>query len=184
MLQRFTIALLIAASLFSFVGEMLLWEYQMHTVRKEIKTRLKSQIPMNELHRFEFTQQEFDALQWIKKNKEFKRKHNMFDVVKKTKNNDTIELWCINDTEEETLFAQLDELVKNQLTTNQKKDKKNKSKSQTFWKYLNHLHTQFGVILPITWSNYPNYIALFYKQWSNKIPVPPPESNWGKTMYS
>lgn len=59
------------------------------------------------------TAENFDELVWIKPKKEFTYKGTMYDVVRKTiEDNGDITYHCINDTQETTLFVNLDNLVK------------------------------------------------------------------------
>jgi len=161
--------------LYSFCGELLLWQWQSAQVRQAIKHQLKTQIPAKNLHRFLFTQAEFDALQWYKKDKEFKLDHRLYDIVNKTKKNDTIVLLCINDTEEESLFARLDELVNKQLQSKNQQNKNNKVSATAFRKILNDQDYPTNFAYSFIIKNYPNYSLPIYNQFKAKVLVPPPE---------
>ena len=176
MFKKSIIGFFVLLLLYSFCGELLLWQWQSAQVRQAIKHQLKTQIPIKNLHRFVFTQSEFDVLQWNKKDKEFKLNNRLFDIVKKTKSNNTIILLCINDTEEESLFARLDELVNNQLQTKNQHNKNNKLNASVFWKIPNEQDTPADRAFSFTIKKYPNHSYPIHNQFEADVLVPPPES--------
>ncbi|MCX6183381.1 MAG: hypothetical protein NT150_15830 [Bacteroidetes bacterium] len=81
-------------------------------IKKEIKNKIKNSLPANELTIVRCTPNNEHELKW-EDDKEFIYKENRFDVVKKTRNKDgSITYYCINDTQEKQLFANLHKLVK------------------------------------------------------------------------
>jgi len=81
--------------------------------RQEIKMRIKQGIPEDEIHKIAFGANE--KINWVKEGKEFRLNNEMFDIVRQEVVNGQEIFYCINDKEEEKLFANLDELVKRQM---------------------------------------------------------------------
>ena len=99
-------------------GLFLVFRFQQHLVRKEIKRKIKAGVPDQELFFFRINQQNQQAFEWIHA-REFRYKGRLYDVVrKKTLDQHTIEYACINDIQESRLFAQLDEEVSRNLSNN------------------------------------------------------------------
>lgn len=83
-------------------------------MHKQVKQRLKAGVPENERANFTFTQAEYDALKWIKPDKEFTLGIGFFDVIERHVGADgTIHLSCMNDRQEAALFADLSSMVEN-----------------------------------------------------------------------
>lgn len=84
-----------------------------YETRQEIKMRIKQGIPENEIHKIVFAVNE--KINWVREGKEFRLNNQMFDIVRHEQVNGQVIYYCINDKEEEQLFANLDELVKKQM---------------------------------------------------------------------
>jgi len=99
--------------LFNLGGFFIVFNFQQVAIRKEIKKQIKEGVPEDELTIITQTSENFDEIVWIKPKKEFTYKGTMYDVVRKTvEDNGDITYHCINDTQETTLFVNLDNLVK------------------------------------------------------------------------
>ena len=84
---------------------------QIHT---EIKQQIKKNIPIEDLHVIRFS--ENDTPQWMKDQKEFKFQGHLYDIVRSTEadNGDKV-YYCIDDIQEKSLFAFLENDVNNLL---------------------------------------------------------------------
>ena len=109
MLARIFSFALIAIVLVPALGTFPAFLRRQAEIRSEIKGMLKSGVPDNELHRITF--HKVEDIHWTRPEKEFSLKGHMYDVVKNLSKNGKIEFLCINDVEEEVLFANLDDLV-------------------------------------------------------------------------
>ena len=97
--------------LFNIGGLYLVFRFQQHQIRKEVKHKIKLGVPQNELYLIRISPDNQHLIQWIH-SKEFRYKGVMYDVVrKKTIDAKTIEFACINDEQEAKLFAHLDEEI-------------------------------------------------------------------------
>ena len=94
------------------LGRFASFEFRRLMVRKEVKQQLKAGVPENERAYFTFTQAEYDALKWIKPDKEFTLGAGFFDVIEREVGADgKIHLTCMNDRQEAALFADLSRMV-------------------------------------------------------------------------
>lgn len=84
-------------------------------IRKAIKHQIKAGIPESELHYFCLSQKDYQQLDWVREDIEFRVGTNMYDIVRSENENDSISLYCVNDKEEAVLFAELDDVVKKQM---------------------------------------------------------------------
>jgi len=82
-----------------------------NAIRAQIKNEIRQGIPESELHCIRDNPQ----LHWREKNREFKMGNRMYDVVKVKRINGQLIYCCINDTQEEKLFADVNELVDQEL---------------------------------------------------------------------
>jgi hypothetical protein len=70
------------------------------------------ELPVNELTVISITKEKELLLNWREENKEFEYAGKLYDLVKICNRSDSIILYCINDKQEEELFANLDIFVK------------------------------------------------------------------------
>lgn len=103
--------ILLALLAYQLAGSMVTNYLQIEAVRKEVKSKLKSAVPLNELIVIQLKNSELNALTWVRANKEFIYKGKMYDVVSKSIQTHSIRFVCITDTQEEALFKHLDDLV-------------------------------------------------------------------------
>lgn len=112
MKKSLSILLLLAFGI-SIIGFFPLFKILQYQTRREIKLQIKQGIPENELHKIVFAANE--KPEWVREGKEFRYKNQMYDIVRKEKSNGSTIYYCVNDTEETQLFANLDVIVKKQM---------------------------------------------------------------------
>lgn len=89
----------------------MVFKVQQYEVRKEIKTRIKQGVPIDELVRIEVTAHNAHELDW-EHSREFRYRGTMYDVVRtQVVDAQTTVYYCVNDDQETELFAELDQLV-------------------------------------------------------------------------
>ena len=103
--------------LYSIVGIFINFSLEHRSIKKEIKRLLIHKLPDEELSLIMISKANSGELRWMKKDKEFRYKGNMYDVVRSEQKGDTTYYRCFNDTRETRLFAHLDKLVKDQTGT-------------------------------------------------------------------
>lgn len=101
--------------IYNMTGIFIVFKIEQYHIRKDIKHQIKAGIPKDELHFFSFSQNEYEQLEWIRPDIEFRLGNNMFDIVRVENFQDSIQLYCVNDKEEAILFAQLDEMIRKKM---------------------------------------------------------------------
>lgn len=96
---------------FDFAGVLVLFKVQQLVVRREIKRQIKRGLRDDELHVITVSSENQHELTWKEEN-EFEYHGRMYEVVRKQTSHHSVTYYCINDTQEEALFAGLDELVR------------------------------------------------------------------------
>jgi len=112
-LKKFISISLVFCIGFSIAGFYPVFVNLQYQARQEIKFRIKQGIPDSEIHRIVFDANE--KINWVRDGKEFRLKNQMFDIIRKEIVSGQVIFYCINDKQEEQLFANLDELVAKQL---------------------------------------------------------------------
>ena len=120
-MKKITVFSLLAIFLFNYVGYYIVFKTTQAEIRKEIKTKIKLGVPENELTVIEFSKKDFQNISWVKENKEFYFKNQLFDIVKKEETLTGILLYCIDDKQEHELFAALDDHINQLISTNPQK---------------------------------------------------------------
>lgn len=112
-------------------------QYQKKQIKREVKWKMIAGIDKNELVLLKFTEEEIQTeLRW-EHSKEFEYKDQMYDIVEKWVQSDTIYFWCWWDHEETKLNKQLDGLLANVLGNDQQRQEK-KNQLADFFKKLYH----------------------------------------------
>lgn len=174
-LKRVFAYLFLAVFIYTSVGFYGTFIIQQRQTRKEIKRLIKQGVPEEKLTKLSFdpSSDEYKQLVWVKKN-EFRYNGQMFDIVRQsTDENGIIHYACINDKQEEMLFANLDDYIDNdQLPSSGKQKKVN----DIFKKLINY-HSVFqkcsmdkGVANEFL---YP-FLSFATSNTSEDIPTPPP----------
>jgi hypothetical protein len=116
-MSRIAALLLLGVMLHHIAGFYVIFQAMRYQVRKEIKRQIKQGIPPEALTVLGFSKKvKPENFYWVESH-EFRYKGSMYDVVKQAENQDSIFYYCINDVQEETLFAGLGQQVKKHLTT-------------------------------------------------------------------
>jgi hypothetical protein len=105
------LALLIS---FNLAGIFLVFKIQQSQIRHDIKMKLKQGVPDEELHKISFAFNALHLIDWVRKDKEFKYRNQMYDVVRKETDGKQVHFFCVNDTQETQLFVNLDAMVNSQ----------------------------------------------------------------------
>lgn len=105
--------------LFNLAGYLLVFKSFQYLIRREIKQQIKMSVPEDQLEKITFSKNE--KILWVKADKEFIYKENMYDVVRTEQTKDKIIFYCIHDFKETKLFAGIDNVVKSQMNGNSKR---------------------------------------------------------------
>jgi hypothetical protein len=166
---------LLAIFLFNIVGYFVAFKIVQHQVRSEVKTAIKQTLTANQLTVIEIHKTEQIQLIWEEQNKEFYYKGELYDIVKTEKKTESTTYYCINDEQEEKLFANLEEHVNNYISGNHlsKKNSSKKNHPDLIKLYLSNKLSATPEIKGQTaiFNTYP----LFYTSACVEISSPPPE---------
>lgn len=109
--------MLVAVFFFHAAGYFMFFTSQRYFIREEIKSRIQNNLPEAEMTKWVFKagSDELKKIYWYDKN-EFRYRGKMYDIVRQEINiNGEIIYYCINDSQEEALFENLDQLVENEI---------------------------------------------------------------------
>lgn len=158
---------------FSLGGYYLVIVVQQQNVRNKIKQQIKQGVPDSKLTKVVVTAETRKQLSW-KHGKEFRYKGTMFDVVRTEMCEDgTTVYYCITDTQETDLFAQLDKLVQKSMA----------GKNRGAQPFFNFLKTFTAIHMPACpepvdyarkLNAFRKYAWLYHAPWSD-IQSPPPK---------
>lgn len=113
-MRRFFALLFLSLYLYNFVGYLAVFAVMQYRVRCEVKRMLKGTVPQGELLTLTFHTESLEqglyALQWIEPH-EFRYNGGMYDILRSHVDGDSTSYVCINDVQEEKLFAHLDSHV-------------------------------------------------------------------------
>lgn len=106
--------LLILIILFNTAGNIILFNIKKKQIKSDIVRIIKSEQNPSNLEKISLTTTEYSNLRFTDKNKkEFRFEGKMYDVVFYSKNEDIVQLYCINDEKEESLISKFCDSVSN-----------------------------------------------------------------------
>lgn len=82
-----------------------------YRIRKEVKKRLLAGLPDSELVFFKFSRHDSNSLLRWEHAEEFEYRGEMYDVVRQSAGNDTLQFWCWHDHAETKLNRELRQLI-------------------------------------------------------------------------
>jgi hypothetical protein len=117
-IRRISSISLLFMLLFQATGHIFVFKIQQHEIRREIKRRIKAGVPETELVLFKILDEKPDpAFQHVEEH-EFRYDGKMYDIVRGESHGDTTWYYCVSDEMETQLFANLEDLVKKDMTGN------------------------------------------------------------------
>lgn len=126
LMKRATAILFLSLYAYNFAGYIALFSFLQHRIRTEVKAKIKSSVPADELVLLAFSAEalkdESSSLQWLD-DREFRYNGNMYDIVRSYTRADTTFFLCLNDIQEEKLFAHLDAHVQRQMANSGQQEK-------------------------------------------------------------
>lgn len=104
--------------LFNVAGYFIAFKVEQFQIKSEIESEIKSGINPEELTVITIDKANLATIQWAEAGKEMRYKDGLYDVVKFTETENTIIYYCINDSKEDFLFANLDEHINTHIAAN------------------------------------------------------------------
>lgn len=162
--------------LFNMAGYFIAFKSFQYQIKKEIKAEIKRNVNPNELTAIVIDKKQINKIDWLQEGKEMYYKGKLYDVVRLTKNDTSITYYCINDKQEELLFANLEEHIAAHIAANKPiKNQASKKLSNAVIKlyFSNGQSFKFNSVL----LNQPPFysINLSYKSALIEFDSPPPE---------
>ncbi len=134
-----------AILLFNISGHFLTFITSQYSVKREMKIKIKNQLPETELTIITFNIAELSNINWEDNGKEFWHNGNLYDVVKKVETAGSVTFHCINDMQEKTLFANLEELINRQMNSDAQNNNTSLKKFQSDYFFI-QTELQFSLI--------------------------------------
>ncbi len=161
--------------LFNTAGYFIAFKSVQYQIKNEIKAEIKEKISSCELTTIVINLKQLNKIEWLEKGKELKYNGELYDVVRHTENDTSITYYCINDKQEELLFANLEEHINTHISA----DKPLKNNSAK--KIVDHvIKLYFSNESPLVFNSISSDISFFqipliYTSAFIKINSPPPE---------
>ena len=176
-MKRFFAILFISLYLYNIVGYLAVFSVIQYRIRSEVKQMLKASVSESDFVKFSFHTRSLErglySLRWIDDH-EFTLDGRLYDVVRSSSAGDSTLLLCINDTQEEQLFANLDSHVQRQMGHSGQPNKLDSFKDvfkDSFWRYVTFL-----ALLPAA-KPIVNLATNNYESVTTDVPFLPPRAS-------
>lgn len=167
---------LLSIFLFNTAGYFIAFKVFQYRIQKEIKAEIKQQIDPSELTTIIIDKKNIEKINWVKKGKEMFYEGGLYDVVRSTEDATSIIYFCINDKQEELLFANLEDHINTHIASNKS------TKNQDHKKISDHvIKLYFSDEQHVMHQNFKLnqhsfcHVDLFYKSALIEMDFPPPE---------
>lgn len=176
-MRRLVACLFLLLYCYNMAGYLAVFSARQNAIRSEMKKLIKESVPRSELILFAFhtpsLREGTYPLQWLDDH-EFRYAGGMYDIVHTTVGSDTTYYLCVNDVQEERLFADLDNHVRREMGHPDKQAMLDAFKDVFKDSYI-PLHDD-ACHLPLVVLGYPssseNYLSV-----TLDVPFPPPRSD-------
>jgi hypothetical protein len=125
-MKRFFALLFLFLYLYNIVGYLAIFSVMQLRIRSEVKKMLKANLPESKLTTFAFCtvglENDEYPIQWIEDH-EFRYDGSLYDIARSYSRGDTTYFVCINDKQEDQLFAHLDNHVQRHMEDSGKPSK-------------------------------------------------------------
>lgn len=112
--------------LFNMAGYFIAFKSVQYQVKKDIKAEIKKNLNADELTSIVIYRKQLNKIDWLEKGKEMYHEGKLYDIVRQIENAETITFYCINDKQEEVLFANLEEHINTHIANNPIKNQEQK----------------------------------------------------------
>lgn len=143
-------------------------------MREEMLEKIIKKLPDKDLTIISITRSNSQSFKWTDKNEEFRFEGKLYDLVRVRKAVDTTFFYCINDTQEEKLIANLDEHLQRETDNQLPQNKKiNNNLEKLIKDYIRHnyLFLILNNELEFRYYSFCDTLTCFYPD----IATPPPK---------
>ncbi len=109
---------LLAIFLFNTMGYFIAFQAMQYQIKSSIISAINNGIKTDSETIITINKSDVSKINWEESGKEMVYNNKRYDIVKSTENNNSITYYCINDTQEETLYSNLDEHINMHIATN------------------------------------------------------------------
>ena len=173
MKKIFTLTLLIVF-LFNVAGYFIAFKAEQFQIKSEIESEIKSGITTEELTVININKKNVAAIQWTEYGKEMRYKDELYDVVKFSETATTITYYCIDDSKEDSLFANLDVHINTHVATNNPQKSSKKLSNHVIKIYFSNKQ-QFIVAPSALFAKFSPFNNLIFTSAILEKNAPPPE---------
>lgn len=178
-MKKITAIVLFACLLFPFVGSYYLLKHEKKMVKRAVKHKIIEGIDRSELVYMKFSLADSEnKLDW-KHSKEFKYRGEMYDIVEKEIQGDSIAYWLWWDYEETALYQKLNLLLAgiNDYDANNQKD----NSKMNIWNFVKKLYSQNSPQTTVEDSEtlFNKSQMPYLRNWTSiklEVPNPPPKT--------
>lgn len=103
--------------LFNTIGHIIVFNSMRFAIRNEVKANVKKNIPLKELILITIDASNEKEIYFLEED-EFLYKDKMYDIVRSERKGNSVTYYCLNDSKEEELFANLNSEVKKNMDSN------------------------------------------------------------------
>ncbi len=109
---------LLAIFLFNTMGYFIAFQAMQFQIKSHVISEINLGIKTDAETIITINKNDISKIDWEESGKEMVYNNKRYDIVKSTENNNSITYYCINDTQEETLYSNLDEHINMHIATN------------------------------------------------------------------
>ena len=117
-MKKVIVLFLLGIFLFNTMGYFIAFKTIQYSIRSEIKEEIKQKFTPPQLITIVVDKQQLSKIEWSEEGEEMHYDSKLYDVVRFTETKKSITYYCINDTQEESLFAGLEEHIATHVSGN------------------------------------------------------------------
>ena len=131
---------LLSIFLFNTVGYVIAFKAVQFEIKTEVQNEIIKGLNINELTPVTINKNNLATVEWFEDGKEMHYKGEMYDVVKSAEDATSITYYCINDKQEESLFANLEEHINTHVAANKPMQNQKKIIDNVIKVYFSNRH--------------------------------------------
>ncbi len=125
--------------LFNTVGYYFAYKSFQYQVKSEVQSEIKSGYDSDDLKTLTINKNDLHNIEWFDSGKEMRYNNKMYDIVRSTETSASITFYCIHDTKEESVLANLEEHINTHIANKPiKSDHQKKSGENVIKLYFSH----------------------------------------------
>lgn len=176
MSQKYSAILLCFCLIAPLTGTYLWLMHKKQTVRRQVKLELMQGKSKDELILFTLSKAQAANLDWHE-DEEFSFEREMYDVVFKETQGDSIKLWCWPDHRESSINHDINLLLARRLGRNQKHQENQKRLAKFYQSLFVNTLSQHSFCMNAKWINHNTHYLAAMSMFAAQPPIPPPRNS-------